>query len=402
MKFKYSARTQEGEQQVGFVEAADRGGAAAILTSHNLFVLSLDEAEGSRWYERLFGFVNRVSMRDLMVFLRQFATLLESEIPLNDALQSLARNTQNPILRGAISEMSSSITAGLSLSQAMERQPAIFPEFYVSVVRSAEITGRLDESVKFLADYAEKEVSWRAKLVNALIYPAFLIGLFVVVAIVMAIFVFPQIMPLFEEQEISLPITTKALFLATTFFISWWWLLIIVFFLLAAALVDYFRTPEGKEIMDEMVLRLPLLGGFFKKIYLARFAESVNVLIKGGIPLTQSLEIAGHSVGNVVYRELIHDIAERAKAGERLSNLLLQNEVYFPPMVGQMVAIGENTGRLSDLLSRVSSFYTAEVDNLSANLAELIQPILIAVIGVVVAVLFASVLLPIYNLTQAF
>jgi len=402
MKFKYSARTQEGEQQVGLVEAADRGGAVAILTSYNLFVLSIDEAEGSRWYERLFGFVNRVSMRDFMVFLRQFSTLLESEIPLNDALQSLARNTQNPILRGAISEMSSSISSGLSLSQSMERQPAIFPEFYVNVVRSAEITGRLDESMKFLADYAEKEVSWKSKLVNALIYPAFLIGLFVVVAVAMAVFVFPQIMPLFQEQEISLPVTTKVLFGATTFFISWWWLVITVLFLLTAAIVDYFRTPEGREIMDEMVLRLPLLGGFFKKIYIARFAESVNVLIKGGIPLTQALEIASHSVGNVVYRELIHDIAERVKAGERLSGLLLQNEVYFPPMVGQMVAIGENTGRLSDLLSRISSFYTAEVDNLSANLAELIQPILIAVIGVVVAVLFASVLLPIYNLTQAF
>lgn len=402
MKFKYQARTQEGEPQVGFVEASNRGNAAAILTSHNLFILSLDEAEGGRWYERLFSFVNHVSLRDFMVFLRQFATLLESEIPLNDALQSLARNTQNPILRSAISEMSSSIASGLSLSQAMERQSAIFSDFYINVVRSAEITGKLDEAMKFLADYAEKEVSWRSKLVNALIYPAFLVGLFMVVSVVMAVFVFPQIIPLFQEQNVSLPITTKVLFGATSFFLSWWWLVAVVFVLLVAAIVDYFRTEEGKEIMDDMVLRLPFLGGFFKKIYLARFAESVNVLIKGGIPLTQALEIASHSVGNVVYRELIHGIAERVKAGERFSDLLLHNENYFPPMVGQMTAIGENTGRLSDLLSRISSFYTAEVDNLAANLAELLQPILIAVIGVVVAILFASVLLPIYNLTQSF
>ena len=155
-------------------------------------------------------------------------------------------------------------------------------------------------------------------------------------------------------------------------------------------------------MLNEVVIKIPIFGNLFKKMYVARFAESTSVLIKGGIPITQAIEIAGHAIGNVIYRDILHEVAEGVRGGELLSNLLSQNEYYFPILVGQMVAIGEETGRLDEILSRISGFYTREVNDILDNLVELIQPILVAIIGVFIGLLFASILIPIYNLAQAF
>jgi len=401
-KFKYYARTQEGELQTGFVEAANREAAANILTSHDLFILSLESAEKRRWYDRIFNFLNRVKIKDLMIFSRQFATLMESKIPLGDSLRTLYQQTKNPILKEAIFEISSDVDAGLSLSQAMERQGKIFSEFYISMIRTAEITGQLEETTMFLADYLDKETMWHSRIRNALIYPAIVVVLFLVVAGIMLTAVFPQIEPVFKETGVSLPLITQIFLSTGNLVLQWWWAVLLIIILLTFLLIDYFQSSEGKIVFNEIIIKVPVFGNMFKQIYVARFAEATSVLIKGGIPITQAIEIAGHTIGNIVYRDILHEIAEKVRAGELLSNLLAQNEYYFPVLVSQMVAIGERTGRLDEILSRISSFYTREVNDLLDNLTELIQPILIAVIGVFVGLLFASVLIPIYNLAQTF
>jgi len=401
-KFKYYARTQEGELQTGFVEAANREAAANILTSHDLFILSLESAEKRRWYDRIFNFLNRVKTKDLMIFSRQFATLMESKIPLGDSLRTLYQQTKNPILKEAIFEISSDVDAGLSLSQAMERQGKIFSEFYISMIRTAEITGQLEETTMFLADYLDKETMWHSRIRNALIYPVIVVVLFLVVAGIMLTAVFPQIEPVFKETGVSLPLITQIFLSTGNLVLQWWWAALLIIILLIFLLIDYFQSSEGKIVFNEIIIKVPVFGNMFKQIYVARFAESTSVLIKGGIPITQAIEIAAHTIGNIVYRDILHEIAEKVRAGELLSNLLAQNEYYFPVLVSQMVAIGERTGRLEEILSRISSFYTREVNDLLANLVELIQPILIAVIGVFVGLLFASVLIPIYNLAQTF
>jgi type IV pilus assembly protein PilC len=402
MKFKYNARTQDGELQTGFIDAANRQVALNILTSHDLFILSLEGAEKIGWLQKTFGFLNRVKIKDIVIFTRQFATLMESKVPLDNSLRSLYQQTKNPILKEAIADISSDIDAGLSFSQALERQSAIFSEFYVNMVRSAEITGRLEEVASFLADYFEKESEWRSRVKNAMIYPITVISLFIIVAIMMLVVVFPQIGPIFEESNVELPMLTK-IFLSTGYFLlNWWWIIVIVAVMLVFLAIDYFQKDEGKAVLNEITIKLPIFGNMFKKIYVARFAESISVLIKGGIPLTQALEISSHTIGNIIYRDMLHEIAEGVRGGASLSSLLSQNEYYFPPLVGQMVAIGENTGRLEEILSRVSSFFTREVNDVLNNLVELIQPILMAVIGVLIGLLFASILIPIYNLAQAF
>ncbi|MEK7658184.1 MAG: type II secretion system F family protein [Patescibacteria group bacterium] len=400
MKFKYLARNKEGELQGGFVDAAGRDGAANILTGHELFVLSLESADKKRITEKVFSFLNRVKAIDVMVFTRQFATLLESEVPLSDSIRALYKQTKNPLFKEAIFEISADIDAGLSLSQALGRQNHIFSEFYLNMIRSAEVTARLKEAMIFLADYMEKEVGLRMKIKNALIYPAFIIVLFLAVAVIILTVVFPKLAPVFEEMNVRLPLLTKILLNSGGFILEWWWLIIIIGWLFIGLMIDYFRTPEGKIVFSELIIRTPVFGDLFKKNYVARFAESLSVLIKGGIPLSQSLEITGRVIGNEIYAGIIEEIAEKVKAGESLSSLLSQNEYYFPALVGQMVSIGENTGRLDEILLKVAAFFTREVENVVNNLTELIQPVLITVIGILVGLLFAAILLPIYNLTQ--
>ncbi len=402
MKLKYKARTKEGELQMGHVEAATREAAINTLVGHNLFILSLEEVKHERWYDAVIAFFNRVKTKDLMIFTRQFATLMSAEIPLSDALRTLQRQTRNAALRETMFEVASDIDAGLSLSQALEKYGDVFSAFYVNMVRSAEVTGRVEEAVNFLADYIERQAAIASKIRNALIYPLIMVVLFFLVAGVMSAVVLPNIEPVFREAGVDLPFSTRILLAGGAFLATWWWAVLLVLGVCIAMVVDYFRTPEGKVVFDELLFRTPVFGSLMKQMYVARFAESVSILIQGGIPIAQAMEISGHTIGSLIYRDMLHQTAEDIRRGELLSQSLSRKEELFPPLVSQMVAIGEQTGRLDELLKRIAAFYTREVDSVVDNLVELIQPILMLVIGILVGGLFFSILKPIYSLVQTF
>ena len=400
MKFRYSARTKTGELQVGYIEAIGRDAAANILSGHDLYILSIEKIEAPKWYHSILFYFKRVRRKDLTIFTRQFATMLEAKIPIQDALTALYYQTTAPALHEAIYEVSSDIDAGLSLSQALEKHSGIFFEFYIHLIQSAEITGRVEEAMGYLADYLERELILLAKVKNALIYPIFVVVLSIIVGGILIGLVFPQIAPLFEEAEFELPLITRV-FLTLGHFINDWWLAIVIFFaVLIAIVIDYLRTEEGKAVLDVALLRAPFVGDFFRKLYVARFAEIASVLIKGGIPIAQAIEIGGHTVGSAIYREMLHDVAEGVRRGELLSQAFGRHGKYFPPIVNQMVTVGEQTGKLDQMFVRVGVFYSREVENVVGNLVELIQPALMVAIGVLVGLLFASILLPIYNLIQ--
>lgn len=401
MRYSYQARTKSGELQAGSVEAASKEAALNILTGHDLYVLSIEALKEAKWTDHILHFFRRVKGKDLMIFSRQFSTLLSAKIPLSSALKTLYNQTQNIALKETINELVSDIDAGLSLSQSLERHPHVFSEFFVNMVRSAEVTGRIESVMDFLADYLEKEVALISRVRNALIYPVIVIILFVVVAGLMVTLVLPQIAPIFKESGVKLPFFTLVLVGLGNFLLQWWWAVLIIIFLFIFLLFDYFRTAEGKIVYDELSIKLPVLGGLSQKVIIARFAEATSVLIKGGIPITQAIEIASHTIDNAVYKDILHEAAEKVRAGELMSESL-EKSGAFPALVYQLVAVGEATGRLEELLSRIATYYTREVDDLVANLVELIQPALIIVIGIFVGLLFASILMPIYNLAQLF
>lgn len=401
MKFNYKARTKEGELQVGNVEAADRDGATSILLSHGLFVLSVEEVSESNIFDRVANFFRRVKFKDLMIFTRQLATLLASQVPLADSLANVYRQVTNPTLKETIAEIGRDVDAGFSFSQALEKHPNIFSNFYVNMVKSAEVTGRLSEVLNFLADYLEKQSILLSKVKNALIYPVFVIVLFIVVVLVMVTVVLPQITPIFEESNVELPFFTKILLFVGTAISKWWWIVLLVLGVLAIMLIDYFQTKEGQAVFDEVSLRLPVIGPLFQKMYIARFAESSRVLIKGGLTIPQAIEISARTVGNVVYQDLLEQAAEQIRKGQLLSRILATMP-EFPPLVSQLVSVGESTGRLETLLEKINNFYSREVEDMVNNLVTLIQPALMMGIGIMVAMLFASILLPLYNLSRVF
>ncbi len=402
MRFRYRARTQKGELQMGFIDAPSRDQATSILTGHELYILLLDEAKGGAgWLTRITGYFSRVKAKDLAIFSRQFATLLSASIPLNEALTTLEKQTVNPTLREVIRDVAADVDAGLSLSQAMEKHDNVFSPFYVNLIKSAEVTGRVDEAIGYLADYTEKQLILITKIRNALMYPVITVFLFIVVLIAMAAKVFPAIGPVFAEAGVELPFFTKILIGSGEVIAHWWWVILLSFIFFVFLIIDYFRTTEGRTLRDEVVLRLPLMRNLLRELYVARFAESLSVLMKGGIPIAQAIEVTGHVIGSVAYRDALHQAGIDVTRGETLSQSLSKRQDLFPPLVGQMLAVGEATGRMDELLDRIAQFYTREVDNIVNNLVELIQPILMVVIGILVGLLFASILIPIYSLVQS-
>ncbi|MEX2033406.1 MAG: type II secretion system F family protein [Candidatus Colwellbacteria bacterium] len=400
-RFRYRARTQKGELQVGFIDAPSKNQAVSILTSHELYILLIDEVGGGGFYEQILGYFNRIKSKDLAIFSRQFATLLGARIALNDTLTTLERQTVNPTLREVIREMAADVDSGLSLSQAMEKHDRAFSLFYVNLIKSAEVTGRVDEAVNYLADYTEKQMILATRVRNALMYPVITTLLFLVVLVAMAAKVFPAIGPVFTEAGVELPFFTKVLIGGGEVIANWWWVILLSLVLFVFFIIDYFRTEEGRTLRDEVVLRLPFFRNLLRELYVARFAASLSVLMKGGIPITQAIEITGHAIGSVAYRDALHQTGIDVTRGETLSQSLSKRQDLFPPLVGQMLAVGESTARMDELLDRISQFYTREVDNIVGNLVELIQPVLMIVIGLLVGLLFASILIPIYSLVQS-
>ena len=401
MKFKYQARTKEGEMQVGFVEAGSRESAANILAGHELYILQIESAEKKSFYDAIANIFSRVRRKDMMVFTRQLATLLEARLPLNTALKTLREQTTHLVLKEAVYQIAEDVDAGLSLSQAMERQGEIFPSFYVEMIRASELTGNLSEVSGFLADYTEKEAVLASKAASALIYPTIVVTLFLAVGFIMVTFVFPQIGPIFEQSGVNLPIYTRILLGAGKFLGTWWPAVIIALFVFAIIIFDYATTSEGKAMVDDAKIKLPLLSKIFMPLTMARFSNAAALLIHGGIPVAQTLEIIGHMVGNILYRDIIHEVAESVRQGELLSQAMAKYPEYYPPLVGQMVAVGEQTGKLEQVFTRLSAFYNRETDSVVNSIVDLIQPILIVGIGILVALLFASILIPLYSLTTS-
>ena len=402
MRFRYQAKTKEGETQVGFVEAASRDNASTILSGHGLFLLSLESADTARWYDRLSSYFSGVSKKDFVILNRQLAILLEARLPLNDALRNLSEQASNPVLKEAIIQVSEDINSGLSFSQALGRQNVIFSEFFISLVRAAEVTGNLTEAVTFLADYYEKELIITSKVKGAMAYPMVVLFMFFAVVTILVTVVFPQIGPVFEQANVDLPIFTRILLSSGDFIAQWWLMLIIVSVIVLATVFDYAKTEEGQAVFDELKIRLPIVGKVYVPLMMTRISNNAAVLLKGGIPVAQTFEIASQTMGNVVYEELLRGIGQDIRQGETLSQAMAKHPDYIPKLVPQMLAVGEVTGRVEEIFTRISTLYGRELDDTIGNMAELIQPVLMIGLGGLTGLLFYSILVPLYQLVSNF
>ncbi|MBI2426649.1 MAG: type II secretion system F family protein [Candidatus Kerfeldbacteria bacterium] len=398
--FQYKARNINAEYIEGEVEAPSLHVAEELLGDKGLTVVELGERR--RGVTRLsIGIFNRVPKKELVVFARELAVMIDANIPLVRALKILQRQTENVTLKILLSKVSDDVDGGARLSQALGRYPQVFDDFFTQMVRAAETTGRLDETLTYLADQREKDYELMRSIRGSLIYPCFILGGLVVVGAIMMIFVVPNLTSILQETGAELPFATRMLITSSDFFSAYWWLILTGVILLFILYRAYYRTRNGKEVIDAAKIRIPIMGKLFQRLFIARFSRSLSTLIASGVPISKSLEIVADVIGNESYRRLTIATIKDVEDGKSIVSQFATSK-SVPPMLTQMLRVGEESGKLDHVLQKVADFYSKEVDASVKNLVNFIEPMVIAILGIAVGFLILSILLPLYSMTANF
>jgi general secretion pathway protein F len=402
MQFKYQARTPDNQTIEGLVDANDENAAIDALHARSYIVLQLEKAEkGILAGGDIMAFFNRPKTKDVVAFTRQLSTLIEADVPLAEAMRTMATQTDNPAFSRVIADVTDKLEGGTSLSAAFGAHPKLFSTFFVKIVRSGEVSGRLSQSLSYLADYLERSQSINSKVRNALAYPAFVIIAMVAVALIMMVYVLPQLLTIFKESGVTeLPVTTRVL-IAVTDFTNNYILLVLGFIVVVIVGVwQWLKTPEGSAWWDRTKIRMPLFGPIFKSLYLARIAENLSTLVRSDIAILDALRVTSDVVDNGVYRDILLHAEEAVRGGGSISEVFRQYRADIPSLMSSMIAIGERTGKMDTMLGHVSKFYRTESENRIDSIASLIEPVLVTILGLGVAVLVSSILLPLYSLVN--
>src|SRR3989344_915858 len=398
--FRYRAKDELNQTTEGIVQAATTDVAAELLRDQGLTILGLEE-ERRDLLQRSLKIFNRVRSKDIVIFSRQLSVIVSAAIPLVQGLRILVNQLERPVLRSAISEVADDVEGGAKLSSALSRHPEMFSNFYVSIVRSGETSGKLDEIMNYLADQSEKDYDLQSKMRGAMIYPAFIFGGLILVGILMMVFVVPELTGILQETGAQLPLTTRILIAVSDFLRNQWWLVAGIIGAIIIGLQIFLRTPNGQEAWSRFLLRLPIFGPLLQKIILVRFSQSLNTLLSGGVVLSKSLRIVADIVDNTVYKALMLETVREVEAGNPVATAFLRSK-DVPLMVSQMLNLGEKTGRINTILEKIASFYTREVDNTVRNLVTLLEPLVMVIMGVAVGAMVSAIILPLYNVAQDF
>jgi len=398
MKFLFKAKGQDGTLKRGTIDAASSDAAVELLQKNGLTPIEVKskdkEASLSAKVEEM---TTRVDIKDLLVFYREFSTLTSAKVPISTSLETIYEQTNSEVLRPVIKQVSADIEDGLPISEAFERHPKIFSELAINMIRSGELSGNLEGAINYVAKTTEQNYILTSKVRGALMYPAFVITVASVIGFIVVSFILPRLTSVIQDLDIEVPWYTNVMIKIGDFMNAYWWAVLVVFFVCVGAFAYYLRTDDGKREWDEVKLKLPIIGELFRYVYLTRFTENLSVLVAGGIPIVRSLQIIAEVVNNATYKKIILKSAQDVKVGGEIHTEFFKHS-EIPPMVARMIKVGEETGRLSDILNDLADFYRGEVDQMTRNLSSLIEPVLIVILGVGVGVLVVSVLLPIYNI----
>ncbi len=397
-RFEYHARDPKGQAVEGLVEADTLDIATETLKDKGLFVLSIDiHKESVTQYE--IPWLNRVGAKDLVIFSRQFSVLMGAKVPLVQALRTTARQTQHKSLQRIILDIASDVEAGTSMSVAMAKHPQAFSSFFINMIRSGETTGKLEEIMNYLADQMERDFDLMTKIKGAMTYPIFVIVAMTVVGFVMMVYVVPKLTATLTESGTALPWTTKALIAVSGFMQSHVIQIVIGAVLFAAAFRWWTSTPGGRALWDRIKLRAPVFGPLLRNIYVVRFTRSMSTLLSGGVDVPQSLDIAADIVGNEYFRQIIMETRKEVSDGNSITSVFMKSSI-MPVMVPQMMSVGEETGRLSEVLERLTGFYSRELSNSVANLVSAIEPLIMLAMGGAVGIMVSAIMLPMYNMAS--
>jgi type IV pilus assembly protein PilC len=396
--YNYIAVNDQCEEVEGVVDAANSDIALDTLTGQGLLVLSVKDRGAQAGMSMEISIFQRVKVKDLVVFSRQLAVMVSATMPVVQSLRILVNQIESVALKIIISEVADAVDGGSRLSEAFGKHPKVFSQFYVSMVKSGETAGKIDEVLNYLADQQEKDYDLISKTRGAMIYPAFILLALVIVGFIMMVFVVPKLTEVIAESGAELPVTTKMLMLTSDFMKAYWWIFVGGAVGAFIGLRYYRKTDAGRKHTDFVLLKIPIIGPLiFQKLYLVRFTRALSTLISGGVSLTEALKITSEVVGNEVYKDIVEKTIEEVEEGNSIATVFLNSSVV-PNMVSQMLAVGEQTGRLDIVLNKLSSFYAREVDNAVGNLVTIIEPVILMLMGAAVGVMVSAILMPMYNL----
>ncbi|MDD3481157.1 MAG: type II secretion system F family protein [Patescibacteria group bacterium] len=390
--FNYTAKDKNGQVLKGEVEAENEAAAAKVLTSRDLIPITV-----STHQEQTFSFLNKISLKDKVMMIRQLATMINAGLPISQSLKTLEAQTSKKNIKRVLAQASSDIEGGSQLSFALSRFPETFTTLEITLIASGETSGDLDKALLRLADQLEKQQSLIRKVRGAFIYPSFVIGVVVIVAAIMVIYVMPQMEQLYSSFDAQLPFLTRMMIWISNILSKF---APFVFLALVGTII-YIRIaikrPTGRKMWDKVKLNIYGLNILLKKVYMARFARTLAGLVSSGVPLLDSLSIVSKSVGNAIYEELVRNAAKKVKSGIALSEALKENPL-FPIVVPQMIAVGERTGELDNMLENLANYYEEEVDTTVQSISRLIEPILIVVLALIIGVFLVAIMMPIYQI----
>lgn len=392
--FAYEVVDKTGSLITGKMEADHEMAAAEQLRKQGLTVVEVNAVQKSAGLA-LFKSKKKVGIGDLCLFSRQLAAMLDAGIPLTRALFTLSKQVTNPTLREAVGEVARNVEAGASFSEALGAYPDIFPYIYTSMVRAGEVGGSLDDVLQRQAQQLEQDKSLRDSVRSATMYPIVVLCFALMVLTGMLLFIVPVFVGFFPAGA-SLPLPTRIIVGVSDFMRNWWFVVLPGLVALVPAARYYMRSPSGSRAWDRMKFRIPVFGGLLHRAVIARFARTLSTLLAGGIPVVQALETAGPASGNTMLADAVAMTTEKIQEGKSIAGPLDESGI-FPPMVIQMVAVGEETGSLPTLLTRIAEFYEAEVATMTKGLTAMIEPLMIIFVGITVGFILVSMYLPIFS-----
>ena len=386
-----------GRTVTGTLEADSFELVRAKLSDLSYHVLSIKQAKNAGGLKDAFNNMQRVGLRDLVVFSRQFATMIDAGLSVVKCLDILQKQTRNPKMKEVIGEVKRDVAGGMSLTEAIQKHPRIFSPLYVNMMRSAEAGGILDQVLNRLSGFLEKEQETRNKIKSAMMYPTVVFCFATLMLLGLLFFVLPKFKGIFETMGLDLPLTTKVMLNSSMYMKNYWYIYLVVIAGSVVLFKVFGRTERGKYAIDAAKLRVPIFGDLILKTAVSRFARTFGTLITSGVPVLRALDIVSETAGNRVISDVVVRARQSIKEGEKISTPLFGSKI-FPVMVTQMIAIGEETGRLDQMLDKVSNFYDDEVDNTLKGLTSLIEPLMIVGLGLIVGFIAVSVISPIYSL----
>ena len=396
--FSYKVKDKAGKLHDGEMQASSQAVVAKTLRDRGFMPVLVEEKKASSLQKeiRIPGLSGRVKVKEVAIFSRQFATMINSGLSLLRSLTILAEQTPNRAFRDVILDVKSSVEKGSSLSQALEKHPKVFPRLYTSMVKSGEVGGVLDETLERLALTLEAQVELRGQVKSAMMYPVAVFGLVIFIVIAMLLFVVPMFESMFADFGAELPLPTRMLMSLSVIFTTYWYLAVGGTIGLVYGFKRWIATDRGRSRFDAIKLKMPIFGKLVHKTALARFSHTMAALTRTGVPILMAMDIVAETSGNAVVARAVHSVQASVKEGESIAEPL-SNHPVFPPMVVQMMAVGEETGALDIMLEKLGDFYDREVKVMVEGLTSLIEPLLVVILGATVGGMLLALYLPIFN-----